>query len=149
MFWSGPKKSQKSKIFWRGLKNWGKLLIRLENSEENWVWENFHYHPMEIFHQLFPRLVFKYKKKIDLEFNHISTISFSIIIDGLPVHENLFFVIDAGQEYTDLVQTILSQLFDGINLLKYRLSVYTTNGVFKHINEFQSRKCTILDITRY
>lgn len=83
-----------------------------------------------------------------MKFNH-NEILFSIIIDGLPVHENLFFVIDADQEKTDLVQTILSQLFDGINLLKYRLGVYTTNGVSKNINEFQSRKCTIVDVTRY
>ena len=74
---------------------------------------------------------------------------FKLSIDELPVYQNLFFVIDAGQEHTGLVQTILSQLFDGINLLKYRLGVYTTNGVFKHINEFQSRKCTISDVTRY
>ena len=74
---------------------------------------------------------------------------FSFILDGLPVHENLFFVIDVGQDYTDLVRTILSQLFDGINLLNYRIGVHTTNGVVKPITDFQSRQCTISEITRY
>jgi len=64
-----------------------------------------------------------------------------------PIQTNLFFIIDVGI-YKDYVRNILSQLFDGINLLKYRLSTYTTNGVYKKIVDFQSRECTIKSVVR-
>eukprot|EP00111_Clytia_hemisphaerica_P012849 TCONS_00037769-protein len=65
---------------------------------------------------------------------------------SLPKHENIFITIDLGHEHKELAESILTQLLDGINLLEYRIAVYTTYGVEKRIVDFQSRECTIKNI---
>ncbi|XP_066933122.1 uncharacterized protein [Clytia hemisphaerica] len=62
--------------------------------------------------------------------------------DSIPHRTNVVFIVDTHASESHLTQELVSQVLDTIPLKKYRIGIYSTNGLSQKILEFQTRQCS-------
>lgn len=63
-----------------------------------------------------------------------------------PVRSNVYFIVGTDSAFKAETIKVLTEIFEGIPLAKYRIAVSTTNGFFKGIADFKSKEWLLGDL---